>query len=193
MNNFFKANWIAITVCLVYSLLATGGAAFLVKKSAQENHAASLKAAEELQAAGASLEKANAELAKTKEAWDKEKALNDNLKKIIAEAEMELEKLRISLKTVTTGGASKTSKLKVAKTPTSATTQNCPASDSKFSKNKIRALQNLQLDVRRRDRELKEKQKKLEEAMDNVAREKRKVTLQNTEYRWPHPAEPEKK
>lgn len=189
MNNFFKANWIAITVCLVYSLLATGGAVFLVKKSAQENQAASLKAAEQLQTAEASLERANAEAAKAKEAWEKEKALNDNLKKIIAEAEMELEKLRISLKTATTGGA----KSKVAKPPTSAAAQNCPPSDSKFSKNKIRALQNLQLDVRRRDKELKEKQKKLDEAMENVAREKRKVTLQNTEYRWPHPAEPEKK
>lgn len=191
MNNFFKSNRIAIAVCLVYSLLATGGAVFFIKKAAQENYAASMKSAEKLMAAGASLEQANAEVAKSKDALDKEKALNENLKKMLAESDSELEKLRSSLKTMTAGSA-KPSKSHAAKTPasdtppTSATQPDCRPSEPRFSKNKIRALQNLQLDIRKRDKELKEKQKKMDEAAENMAREKRKLILQNTEYRWPH-------
>lgn len=194
MKNFFKSNWIAITACLVSLLLATGGAIFFVKKSTQEHQAASLKAAEELQTAGASLEKANTEVAAIKAALDKEKALNDNLKKIISETEMELEKVRTSLKTMaaspSSAKASKQAaeKLAAAPPPANAAAQDCRANASNFSKNKIRALQNLQVDMRRRDSELKEKQKKLDEAMENLSREKRKVTLQNSEYRWPHNA-----
>lgn len=200
MKNFFKSNWIAITVCLVWALLATGGAIFFIKKSAQEHHAASLKMAEELQTTGAALEKAGADAAITKAAWDKEKALNEDLKKMVAEADTELEKLRNTLKTMasspakaskptTTAAATATA----AKAPASAATPDCRTNDSKFSKSKIKALQNYQADMHRRDKELKEKQQKLDEAMDHVAREKRKLILQNSEYRWPHDAEPARK
>ncbi|MFA7242931.1 MAG: hypothetical protein WC091_22725 [Sulfuricellaceae bacterium] len=191
MNNFFKSNRIAIAICLVYSLLATGGAAFFIKKSAREHHAASLIAAEKLLAAGASLEQANAEVAKSKEALEKEKALNENLKKMIAENDTELEQLRNTVKTMTASGA-KASKSHLAKAPASvappvsATPPDCRPSEPKFSKSKIRALQNLQFDIRKRDKELKEKQRKLDEAAESMAREKRKLILQNSEYRWPH-------
>lgn len=193
MKNFFKSNWIAITVCLVCALAATGGAMFFVKKSAQDHHAASLKSAEDLQAAAISLEKANAETAIIKEAWEKEKALNGDLKKMIADADSELDKLRNSLKTIASSGASKTPKPAVARPPAVAAAPECRPAEAKFSPNKIRALQNLQADLNRRDKDLKEKQKRLDEAMENVAREKRKVTLQNSEYRWPHDAEAARK
>lgn len=197
MKDFFKSNWIAITICLVCALLATGGAIFFVKKAAQESHAASLKAAEELQAAGAAVEKANAEVVTIKEAWEKEKSLNGDLKKMVAEADSELDKLRNSLKTIATSAAKTpkptTPKPTVAKAPVSTSTPECRPSAPAFSQNKIRALQNLQADMNRRDKELKEKQKRLDEIAENVAREKRKVTLQNTEYRWPHDAEPARK
>ena len=189
MKNFLKSNWIAITICLVWALLVAGGAFVIIKKSAQEFHADSLKAAGELQTVTAALEKANADAAIVKEAWDKEKALNGDLKKMVAETESELDKLRNSLKAMALNTAKPSKPVAVAaKAPPSTATPECRPSDSTFSKNKVRALQKLQADVNRRDRELKEKQKKMDETMDNVAREKRKLILQNTEYRWPHDA-----
>lgn len=215
MNNIFKEHRVAIAVCLVYGMLATGGAVFFIKKAAQENIAASMKSAEKLQAAGASLDQANAETAKYKESLEKEKALNENLKKLIAESDAELEKLRDSIKTMT-AATGKQTKPKAApsaaahaesptthadsptaratpppaahaeRPPTNVASPNCRTVEPRFSKNKIRALQNLQVDIRKRDKELKEKQNKLDEAAEHMAREKRKLILQNEEYRWPH-------
>jgi len=200
MNNLIKEHRATIAICLVFGMLATGGAFFFIKKAAQENVAASIKSAEKLQAASASLDLANAETAKYKESLEKEQALNENLKKLIAESDAELEKLRDSIKTMT-APSGKQAKAKAAPSPaahaespkantehppTQVAPPKCRTVEPRFSKNKIRALQNLQVDIRRRDKELKEKQNKLDETAEQMAREKRKLILQNEEYRWPH-------
>ena len=159
MNNFFKSNWIAITICLVFALATTGGAVFSINKSTQKHHAAAAKTAAELLEASASLEMAKMEVTKNKNALDKEKALNESLKKMVAETDSELEKLRNLLKTMTPATA-KTSKPNAVNPSANVAPPDCRPTEPKFTQNKIRALQNLQLDIRKRDKELKEKQKK---------------------------------
>ena len=195
MKNFFKSNWLIIVVGLVCASVAAGATFFVANTAVQENKASALKMAEELKTAGALLVNANTEMAATKEALEKEKALNADLKKMMAAVDVELESLRSSVNAMTLAAA-KTTKPKEAK-PKEAKPQTKPVRavaasagqrerHSKPGKDKLTVLQNLQADMNKRDSELREKQKKLDEALNKLAAEKRKVILQNAEYRWPH-------
>jgi uncharacterized membrane protein YraQ (UPF0718 family) len=184
MKDFFKANWLAIAICLVYTLIAAGVAVYFVKSSAQESKAALLKVTEELKIANDSLEKSNTELTTTKEDLDKEKALTGDQKKMMAESNDELEKLRGSLKAATVIAA------KTAKPNTRSGSALPVCQESKANRDKLTALKKLQADINRRDGELREKQKKLDETMNKLADEKRKLIMQNSEYRWPHNTAP---
>lgn len=189
MPNFLKTNLIAIVVCLVCTLIAAGAAVYFVKQATQESKAAAVKMAEELKVAEASLAKSNTEAASLKEALDKEQALNAELKKAMAESELELEQLRGSLRAATSA-ASRISKANTAKTQRSS---GCREGTAKSSKERLSALQKKEAEILSRENELKEKQRKLDESQNKHAAEKRKLMLQNSEYRWPHAAEPANK
>lgn len=207
MKNFFKSNWLIIVVGLVCALVAAGATFFVTNTAIQESKASALKMAEELKAAGAALVNANTEMAASKEALEKEKALNADLKKMMAAVDVELESLRSSVNAMTLAAA-KAVKPKEAK-PQEAPHQTRPVKPvaapvgqrdnhpkprkEKSTKDKLTVLQNLQADMNKRDNELRERQKKLDEAMSKLATEKRKVILQNSEYRWPHDAVSENK
>jgi len=189
MPNPLKAHWIPITVCLVCSLIAAGAAVYFVKQATQESKAAAVKMTEELKSAEASLAKSNSEAASFKEALDKEQAINTDLKKAMAEAELELEQLRGSLRAATSAAA------RISKASTAKTQQpsGCREGTAKSGKAQLSALQKKEAEILSRENELKEKQKKLDETQNKLAAEKRKLMLQNSEYRWPHPAEPANK
>lgn len=190
MPTFFRTHWLAITICLVYTLIATGVAYYFVSSAAHENVAAHLKAEEEIKAAKSTLEKSSVEAAKTKGALDKEKALNAELKKMLAATEQERENLRSSLETMTLA-SSKAAKPQVTKAKTSPVVAltACKEKTSAAEKdiqNQLRALQALQADVYKRDNELRERQKQLDETLAKLAEEKRKLERARAEYRWPH-------
>lgn len=207
MKNFFKSNLLTIVIGLVCALVAAGATFFVTNTAIQESKASALKMAEELKTAGAVLVNANTEMAATKEALEKEKALNADLKKMMAAVDVELESLRSSVNAMTLAAA-KTVKPKEVKSqeakpqtkpvrPVVASAgqrENHPKPrKEKPIKDKLTVLQNLQADMNKRDSELRERQKKLDEAMSKLATEKRKVILQNSEYRWPHDAVSENK
>ena len=185
MPNFLKTYSITIAICVVISLIATGAAVYFVKQAAQTSKAASIKLAEELKASETALGKSNTEVASLKGALDKETALNAELKKSMADSDTELQQLRGSLKAATMASA-KLANSRIAKTRSSSS---CRESTSKSSKDRLSALQKLEADLHRRENELKERQRKLDETVNKLAAEKRKLLLQNSEYRWPHPPE----
>ena len=186
MPNFLKTHWLTLTVGLVCTSVSGAAAFYFVKQTAQESKAVVLKMEETLKASEESLAKSSAETASFKEALSKEKAHPADLKNTMAETETELEQLRGSLK-ATTLAAAKLSKAKPAK-PQSV----CHDANSKISKERLSALQSQEAELHRRENEFREKQKKLDDALNKLAAEKRKLQLQNTEYRWPHNAEPAK-
>lgn len=193
MPTFFRTHWLVITICLVYTLVATGVAYYFVSSAAHKDEAALLKAGEELKTAKGTLEKSSAEAAKTKGALDKEKALNADLKKMLATAEQERESLRSSIETMTVAAAKAekpqaAAKAKTKIPPVVASTA-CREKDSAAEKdiqNKLRELQAFQADVYKRDSELRERQKQLDEARVKLADEKSKLEQGRAEYRWPH-------
>ena len=190
MLTFFRTHWLVITICLVYTLLATGAAYYFASSAAQENKAALLKVTEELKTAKETLEKSSAEAAKDKVALDKEKALNADLKKMLAAAEQERESLRSSLETMTLA-ASKAAKPQpsTAKTQPVAASTACRdknAAAEKDLKNQQSALQAFKADVYKRDSELRERQKQLDETLAKIAEERRKLERDRADYRWPH-------
>jgi DNA repair exonuclease SbcCD ATPase subunit len=190
MLTFLRSHWLAIAICLVYTLIATGTAYYFASSATHENQAAFLKVAEELKTAKGTLEKSNTEAAKAKEALDKEKGLNADLKKMLAEAEQEREGLRNALETMTltAAKAAKPQAVKTKAPPVVASTacleKNVAA--EKDIKNQLQALQAFQADVYKRDSELRERQKQLNEALSKLAEEKRKLERERAEYRWPH-------
>lgn len=201
MRTFLKTHWLTITICLAVSLIASGAAFYFVHSTVQDNKAASLKMAEELKTAKTSLMNALTETTMTKGALGKEKTINADLKKAMATCEKELESLRSSLET-STQALLKMQKPKADKPQVRAdkpqtrpisTPSKCPESDSGPSKDQLSALQNLQADVYRRDNELRERQKKLDDDLNKLAAERQKLMLDKSEYRWPHNADPAKK
>lgn len=198
MRTFLKTHWLTITICLVVSLIASGAAFYFVHAAGQENKASSLKMAEDLKTAMASLANANLSLTKIKVERDKEKAINADLKKAMAASEKEIESLRSSLET-STQALLKAPKPKADKPLVGAekpqarpasTPQKCRESDSGTGKEQLSALQNLQADIYRQENELREKQKKLDADLNKLAAERQKLMLDKSEYRWPHNADP---
>lgn len=190
MLAFFRSRWLAITIGLVSTLVASGAAYYFASLTAHENEAALLKMTEELKTAKGALEKYGTEAAKATAALDKEKALNADLKKMVATAEQERNSLRSSLETmtVTAAKAVKPKAATVKMTPVAATTtcRDKNAAAEKDIKNQMHALQAFQADVYRRDSELRERQKQLDETLARLAEEKRKLEREKAEYRWPH-------
>lgn len=190
MLTFFRSHWLVIAICLVYTLIATGAAYYFASSATHENQAAFLKVTEELKTAKGTLEKSNMEAAKTKGALAKEKLLNADLKKMLATTEQQRESLHSSLETMTLA-ATKATKPQAAKTrtpPVVASTA-CPEKNpaaEKDIKNQLQALQAFQADVYKRDSELRERQKQLDEALTKLTEEKRKLERERAEYRWPH-------
>lgn len=194
MRTFLKTHWLTITICLVYSLIASGVAGYFVYSSAQANKVSSLKMAEELKTAKLSLENANMEVSKIKAARDKEKTINTDLKRAMATSEKEIESLRNSLES-STQALLKIPKPKTAQPqarPVKVQT-NCRESNSDTSKEQLSALRNLQADIYRQESELRERQKKLDDDMNKLATERDKMMQQKSEYRWPHAAPVNKK
>lgn len=185
MPTFFRTHWLTITTCLVYTLIATGVSYYFVSSAAHEGEAALQKAEEEITTAKATLEKFSMDAAKAKGALDKEKALNAELKKILAATEQEREGLRGSLETMTLA-SSKAAKTKTSPVAASTACRDKTAAAEKDLQNKQRALQALQADVYKRDSELRERQKQLDETLARLAEEKRKLERARAEYRWPH-------
>ena len=190
MLTFFRTHWLVITICLVYTLLASGAAYYFASSAAHENKAALLKVTEELKTAKETQEKSSLEAAKSKAALDKEKALNANLKKMLTAAEQERDNLRNSLETMT-AAASKVAKPQpaAAKTPPAAASTACReknAAAEKDLKNQQNALQAFKTDVYKRDAELRERQKQLDETLAKIAEERRKLERDRADYRWPH-------
>jgi predicted solute-binding protein len=90
-----------------------------------------------------------------------------------------------------TSAASKAAKPQAAKTQTppvvaSTACREKNAAAEKDIKNQQHALQAFQADVYKRDSELRERQKQLDEALTKLAEEKRKLERERAEYRWPH-------
>lgn len=190
MLTFFRTHWLVITICLVYTLLATGAAYYFASSAAHENKAALSKVAEELKAAKETLEKSSADAAKNKVALDKEKVLNADLKKMLTAAELERENLRSSLDVMNLA-ASKAAKPQpgTAKTQPAAASTACRdknAAAEKDLKNQQSALQAFKADVYKRDSELRERQKQLDETLTKIAEERRKLERERADYRWPH-------
>jgi septal ring factor EnvC (AmiA/AmiB activator) len=190
MLTFFRTHWLVITICLVYTLLATGAAYYFASSAAHENKAAQLKMTEELKAAKETQEKSSTEAVKAKAALDKEKALNTNLKKMLTAAEQERESLRASLETMTLA-ATKTAKpqpraAKATPAPASTACRDKNAAAEKDLKNQQNALQAFKADVYKRDNELRERQKQLDETLAKIAEERRKIERDRADYRWPH-------
>ena len=190
MPTFFRTHWLAITICLVYTLIATGVAYYFASSAVHKNGAVLLKAEEELKTAKDSLGKSSLGETKAKVALDKEKALNAELKKMLTATEQERESLRSSLETMTQASnkpakpqATKTSAAPVA---VSTACRDKTAAAEKDIQNQLRALQALQADVYKRDSELRERQKQLDETLAKLAEEKRKLERARAEYRWPH-------
>lgn len=190
MLAFFRSRWLAITIGLVSTLVASGAAYYFASLTAHENEAALLKMTEELKTAKGALEKYGTEAAKATAALDKEKALNADLKKMVAAAEQERNSLRSSLETmtVTATKAAKSKAVTVKMPPVSATTacRDKNTAAEKDIKNQMHALQAFQADVYRRDNELRERQKQLDDTLARLAEEKRKLEREKAEYRWPH-------
>lgn len=190
MPTFFRTHWIAIAICLAYTLIASGGAYYFASSSAHKHEAAMLKMAEELKSAKETQAAANAEALRAKAALGKEKELNASLKIKLATGEQERENMRLSMETMTLDAA-KAAKTKTAKTaskpvaPSAACVEKKSAAE-KAVKEQMRALQAFQADLYARDSALREKQKKLDDTLAKIAEEKRKLEGERAEYRWPH-------
>lgn len=145
---------------------------------------------EELDSTKAALETSTQAAIKNKAAWDKEKALNAELKKAMAASDKELENLRASLEHMTQAAAkdlkAKTVKADVQKVKVVSAKPTCPKSEPGVGKEQLRALQDFQADLYRRESELRDEAKKIEEERSKLASEKRKLDLDKSEYRWPH-------
>jgi len=190
MLTFFRSHWLVITICLVYTLIATGAAYYFASSAVHKNQASFMKVAEELKITKGTLEKSNMEAAKTKGALNKERALSADLNKMLAAAEQERASLHSSLETMTIA-ATKAEKPLAAKpkTPPVAASTACREKNSaaeKDIKNQLQGLQAFQADVYKRDSELRERQRQLDEALTKLAEEKRKLERERAEYRWPH-------
>lgn len=190
MPTFFRTHWLAITICLVYTLIATGVAYYFVSSAAHQGEAALLKAEEELKTTKDTLGKSSLEAVKAKVALDKEKALNAELKKMLTATEQERESLRSSLETVKLASSKaakpQATKAKASPVVASTTCRDKTSAAEKDLQNKQRALQAFQADIYKRDSELRERQKQLDETLAKLAEEKRKLESGRAEYRWPH-------
>lgn len=190
-----KTHWRIIAAFFAVILVGTGVAYYFIHAAAQGSEAALAQMKEELDSAKAALETSTQAAIKSKAAWDKEKALNAELKKTMATSDQELQNLRASLEHMTqAAAAAKESKAKavkptVQKVQVASSKTNCPKSEPGTNKEQMRALQDFQADLYRRESELRDEAKKLAEERSKLANDKRKLDLDKSEYRWPHNGE----
>lgn len=194
MLTFFRSHWLIIVIGLVYSLLVAGVAYYFVSTAANKSKVASLKMADELKTAKNTLEKSATETAKAKEALNNKNLQVSDLEKTLAAAEQERDTLRSSLETMkqtATKPAAPAGKVKVkvrkAAAPVPTACQEKESAAARDIKEQMQALQGFQADIYRRDSELREKQKQLDEALTKLqAEEKIRSDREKSEYRWPH-------
>jgi hypothetical protein len=186
MRDFLKNNWKLLAGNLAFVLLALGGAFFWIH-SASKSHQAEIDTVnEELEGIKSSSGKAQLELVKLKTAYEKEKAASAEEHKKSAAAGAEINALKRSLAEAAEA-AKKTPPAAQCPKPQqiAAKPLNCPKIDDEPRQAQLRALQNLQSDIYRRENELREKQRKLDEIQKQVAAERHKLGLEKNEYRWP--------
>lgn len=186
MRDFLKNNWKLLAGNLAFVVLTLVGAFFWVN-SASKSHQTEIDTVnEELEEVKTSSGKAQLELLKLKGAVEKEKIATADLQKKAAAAGDETAALKRSLAEAMEA-AKKTPPAAQCPKPQiiAAKPLNCPKIDDEPRKEQLRALQNLQSDIYRRENELREKQRKLDETQKQVAAERHKLGLEKNEYRWP--------
>lgn len=190
MLALLRSHWRIITIVLALALLGTGVAYYFVHAAAQGNQEAFAAMKEELESTKAALDKSMQESSKNKAAYAKEKALNADLTKAMAVSDKEVASLRASLETMTQTAA-KAEKIKVVKSSVQApaAVPKCRKSEPDMGKEQLRALQDFQADLYRRESELREEARKLQEEKNKLADDRHKLNLDKSEYRWPRNAE----
>ena len=186
MRDYLKNNWKLLAGNLAVVLLALGGAFFWVH-SATSTHQTEIDTVnEELEDIKSSSGKAQLELVKLKSAVEKEKNTAAESQKKSAAAGDEIAALKRSLAEATEAAKKVPLPLQCPKPKAiAAAPLNCPKIDDEPRKEQLRALQNLQSDIYRRENELREKQRKLDDTQKQIAAERHKLGLEKNEYRWP--------
>ncbi|MDP2828020.1 MAG: hypothetical protein Q8O37_05380 [Sulfuricellaceae bacterium] len=186
MRDYLKNNWRLLAGNLALVLLALGGAFFWVHSASKANQAEIDTVKEEMDDIKSSSGKAQLELVKLKGAYEKEKTVAAELQKKSAAAGDEIAALKRSLAEATEAAKKIPPPLQCPKPKTiAAAPLNCPKIDDEPRQAQLRALQNLQSDIYRRENELREKQRKLDETQKQIAAERHKLGLEKNEYRWP--------
>lgn len=186
MRDFLKNNWKLLVGNLAFVLLVLVGAFFWVH-SASKSHQSEIDTVnEELEDVKSTSGKAQLELVKLKGAVEKEKNAAAESQKKAAAAGDEIIALKRSLVEATEAAKKIPPAAQCPKPQTiAAKPLNCPKIDDEPRKEQLRALQNLQSDIYRRENELREKQRKLDETQKQIATERHKLGLEKNEYRWP--------
>jgi chromosome segregation ATPase len=183
MLTFFRSHWLPITASFAFVLVTLGAAFYFVHTSSQDSRMALAKIGVELKAVSEAAEKSKLQLEQAKLDLSKEKALEAALKSRLAESEKRVTDLQASITTMTE------TLTKASKTDLHRANSH-PGPTAKYKEADIRAnrekSQKLQAEISWRDTELRERQKRLDEALAALADERRKRDRIRSEYHWPH-------
>lgn len=183
MLTFFRSHWLPITASFAFVLVTLGAAFYFVHTSSRDSRMALAKIGVELKAVSEAAEKSKLALEQAKIDLNKEKALGASLKTRLAESEKQVADLQASITTMTET-LTKASKANSPRTNASLCPPlKCKESDSRAYRER---WQKAQAEISWRDTELRERQKKLDEAVAALADERRKRERSRSEYHWPH-------
>lgn len=192
MAAFFRTHWLTLVVGLVCTLVTLGTAAYLSHSAAQAHRATLARMGAELKAAGEAADKSRQESERAALAAAKDKAACAALQSKLTQSEKALADAHASMETMSQAlaRASKSKEVQAkavaGKRPPVAAPKCKKEVDTRAAMEQQRQLQSLQADAYRRDAELTEKQKELDQARSDLADAQRKLDREKAEYHWPH-------